>query len=353
MWCERCCLDYLPSCPVHGDEGGERASLPPVGTTSMAGAKLSGRYVIRGVLGRGAMGTVYLASDAQGQVPYVAVKMLDDDRSDDERSRLRREAAAGARIDHPNVLRYLDVGETDDDTPFVVVELLVGETLGDRLRRDRVLSVDVALPLFRKVADGLAAAHAVGVVHRDVKPDNIFLVGNALGQLTGVKVVDFGLAKLDRSTEHTAAGVAVGTCDFMAPEQALSDPVDARTDVYGFGLTMFRALTGHKLFSAPDDVITMARQIVEPAPLASSVTPTLGRAFDGVLQSALRKVPGHRYRSMRALADDLARIGRGAPLSGTHLLGTMNDVYVPKTPTGKLAASYFYARLGLESPFAR
>ncbi|MCC6647735.1 MAG: serine/threonine protein kinase [Polyangiaceae bacterium] len=349
MRCERCGRDYDPACPVHGVDDAERATLPPVDATPLAGVTLADRYVIRGVLGRGAMGTVYLASDARGDDPWVAVKMLDDDRSEDERARLRAEAVVGARVRHPHVLRYLDAGETAGGAPFVVVELLVGESLGERLRRVGTLPREVALPLFRQVASALAAAHAAGVVHRDVKPDNLFLVGPP-GAPVDVRVVDFGLAKLDGSTDDLAAGIVAGTCDFMAPEQALSDPVDARTDVYALGLTMFAALTGRRPFSSPDQVTTMARQIVEHAPRASSITPDLD-GFDAVLQAALRKVPGHRYRSMRALADDLARLERGGRLSGAHLLGALGDVYVPRTQTGKIAAAYFYTRLGLSPPF--
>ncbi len=349
MRCERCGRDYTPACPVHGADDAERASLPPVEATPLAGATLSGRYVIRGVLGRGAMGTVYLASDLRGPAPWVAVKMLDDDRSDDERARLRLEASVGARVEHDNVLRYLDSGEAESGAPFVVVELLVGETLGERLRREQTLPIDAAIQLFRRVADGLAAVHAAGIVHRDVKPDNIFLVGPA-GDATNVKIVDFGLAKHDRSTDEVRDGVVAGTCDFMAPEQALSDPVDARTDVYALGLTMFRALTGVLPFSSSDRVVTMARQIAEPAPRASTLAPGLA-GLDAVLQAALRKSPGNRYRSMRALAHDLARLERGDRLSGAHLLGALGDVYVPRTATGKVAAAYFYTRLGLAPPF--
>jgi serine/threonine protein kinase len=240
-----------------------------------------------------------------------------------------------AKIGHPNVVRILDAGERADRSPFLVLEFLSGETLGDVLDREGRLELDFVLPLLRQAAAGLAAAHAAGVVHRDVKPENLFLVAGG-----GLKLVDFGVAKLKEGTV-TAAGMALGTVPYMAPEQALADPVDGRTDVWGLGITAFHLLTGALPFEGEDDVHTTARVIYAPTPALAARRPELDPRVDRAVFAATRKNPENRYPSMTAFLEDLERLLGERP---GELVGAtprvVPDGYEPRNPMSKTAARF-------------
>ncbi|MGC4065868.1 MAG: serine/threonine-protein kinase [Polyangiaceae bacterium] len=219
--------------------------------TRRAGQILAARYRIEGRIGSGSTADVYLAADLLRNRPVVVKQLTDDAMANDElRRRFLSEAETLAGLSHPNIVRVLDYGASLDERPFLVMEPLRGETLGALLARRPHQPVELALMIATEAAKGLAAAHAQQVFHRDVKPDNLFLIGPR-GAPTGVKVIDFGMAKLPRSNGTSGVHTVLGTIEYMAPEQVMADPVDARTDVYGLGILLFRLLTAHLPFEAP------------------------------------------------------------------------------------------------------
>jgi serine/threonine-protein kinase len=248
-------------------------------------------------------------------------------------------------IDHPNVVKIRSVGEADG-RPFIAMEALRGEPLGDYLRREGAMAIDLALPLFRAAMQGLAAAHAEGVIHRDVKPDNLFLLGDP-GTPEALKVIDFGMAKTrdDNDPQH---GLVMGTVEYMSPEQVLTDPVDARTDIYSLGVVMFRALTGHLPFDVDLGVDLVAHQIFSPAPPISWLAEMVDPRLESLILTAMRKHPDNRYQSMDALLSDLDRIlGRTSGEPEGAPLRKVPDAYQPRTSTAREAATAISARVGL------
>ncbi|WP_437275534.1 serine/threonine-protein kinase [Sorangium sp. So ce375] len=351
MICPRCHRAYTDRsygfCP---DDGARlvqslSAAPPPAQPTRQFGAILEDRYVIQGFIGAGGMSRVYLAADSRTK-EQVAIKILNRSFAADraQRERFLRELEVAAALGHPSIVRVLDAGERKDGSPFIVLELLTGESLGVLLRREVAVSEAVALPLIRQAASALAAAHAAGIIHRDVKPDNLFLVRSQGGPRV-LKMMDFGFAKV-KTGPATAAGLVLGTVPYMAPEQALADPIDGRTDVYALGVTMFRMLAGQLPFSSPDDVVVVAQHACTPAPRLSTIRPGIDRRLEALVATALRKAPGNRYDSMQSLLEDLERIlgvrpGEpiGAPLRKTP------DVYEPVNPAAREALKFLRRQL--------
>jgi serine/threonine-protein kinase len=300
------------------------------------GAIIEGRYVIRGFVGEGGMARVYLAEDATTS-ERVALKLLRREQAQSRASRERflREVEVAATLVHPNVARILDAGERPDHSPFLVLEYLAGESMGDVLERERRFSQPYALELAREAASGLAAAHGAGVVHRDVKPDNLFLTVD--GRL---KVVDFGFAKLAESSV-TATGMTVGTVPYMAPEQALADPVDGRTDVYGLGVTLFHMLTGTLPFDDESDAKIVAAHLFTTPPAPSARCPGLDPRLDRVVLAAMRKRPDNRYASMTAMLADVERLlGQREGEIEAPAPSAEPDVYEPLNPVSRPAFRY-------------
>lgn len=315
--------------------------------TELAGEVIAGRYQVRGLLGKGAMAQVFLALDQQTHEP-VALKLLDARRAllPELKARFLVEAKAAAQITHPNIVRILDVGLRDDGAPWIASEFLFGESLGEWLRRERVMAPQSAVPLLRAVALALGAAHRAGVVHRDVKPDNVQLIGER-NAAHDVKLVDFGFARLVAEKGMTQAGVAVGTIEYMAPEQVVSDDPDARTDVYAFGMLMFRLLAGRLPFQAKTEAETLAQQLFTPAPAPALGTAGVAPGLEAMILHALRKRPDNRYASMEALVEDLDRVTAGRAPSLALRPPSAPDVYSPVTPFGITAAKFLYKKLGL------
>jgi serine/threonine-protein kinase len=358
MFCPRCHRRYDRDhrfCPYDGDAlvDGPRMDLLPSRATRFAGARLGDRYDVRGFIGKGAMARVYLAEDTRTHQP-VAVKILSlaqpQHGSAHAYERFFREARAAASIGHPNIVKILDVGEREDGSPYIVMEFLFGESLGELLRRDALLDADIALPILRQAAAGLGAAHAVGVIHRDVKPDNIFLVGEP-GDPYAVKILDFGLAKLEAQTGVTAAGTAVGTLEYMAPEQVVSDAPDARTDVYGLGVVMYRMFTGVLPFRAKDDADLLGEQLLRAPPPPTRGTQGFDAGVEAVMLRALRKRPSNRYASMAAFLEDLERLAgdRPGPLAALEP-PSEPDAYEPVGVVARNALAFFRARLDAKPP---
>lgn len=275
------------------EEGPERSDA------DMIGMVIGGRYCIDSLLGRGGHGVVYKATDLalNEQVALKFLKVLGHDR--EAVKRFRRELKLARRLSHPNIVRVHDLGE-DRGAVFLSMELLHGLVLR-RLPRS-------ALPLHRAIdvicqsADGLTAAHEVGVVHRDVKPDNLFVTQDGT-----IKVMDFGLARAAEVHSDTQTGIIAGTPTYMSPEQVESfSSVTAASDQYSLAVVAFILLAGRPPF-AHREIIPLLRMHAEaPPPRASSFEPSLRQAVDPVLQRALSKKPGERYPSCRDFATALA-----------------------------------------------
>jgi serine/threonine-protein kinase len=261
------------------------------------GATLLGRFQIERLIGSGGMGAVYLASDRQiGE--QVALKVIARGLADDPAvaDRFRREASAARRITHPNVIRIHDLGE-DAGLMFLSMEYFPGRTLAAIVAARRQLPLGDATPILRQVCDALRAAHAAGVVHRDLKPQNILV--NDRGE---VRVIDFGLAKAAAQRSLTATGLILGTPDYMAPEQVRGQPVDHRADIYSLGAMTYHLLCGRPPFVAESPIAVGFLHCHEaPAPLTAHV-PTVPAEVEAAVLRCLAKSPGERWNSVEELA---------------------------------------------------
>ncbi|WP_437475986.1 protein kinase [Sorangium sp. So ce1014] len=277
----------------------------------LAGRLLDGRFELAEVAGSGGMGTVYRAIDrASGAV--VAVKLL---RNVDPRAQARfaREALALSRAQHPHIVRYAMHGVAPAGEPYLAMEWLSGESLADRLSRQR-LSVGECVALARAVADALGAAHARGIVHRDVKPSNLLLVDGAPEK---VKLLDFGIARLsDATAPLTQTAAVIGTPGYMAPEQvrAEREVLDARADVFSLGCVLFECLTGQRAFRAQHVMALLWKLLLEDPPPARELRPDVPPALDELLACMLAKDPSARPADGAAVARRLDALG---PMEGS------------------------------------
>ncbi len=270
---------------------------------------LAGRYSLERELGRGGMGVVYLAHEVSLDRP-VALKLLPSELSTQEviRQRFLQEARTAARLSHPNIVPIFTVDEVDGFV-FYAMALIEGETLGERVRSRGPLSDADATRLVREVAWALAHAHAQGVVHRDVKPDNILIeqgTGRAL-------VMDFGIAQVGAPATlgSERADHVQGTAEFMSPEQASGAPVDQRSDLYSLGVVGFYSVTGRVPFEDASSSVVLAKHVTEPAPPVASVSPHVPTPLARTIDRCLRKEPDHRFQDGGAIADALAQDAAG------------------------------------------
>ncbi len=277
-----------------------------------------GNYVVESLLGQGGMGEVYLARHPElGR--EVAVKVLGATLSADATAigRFRQEAMAACRIGHDAIVEILDIGQMGDGRHYYVMEHLRGQSLHDYLQETGLLSPQECLDILRPVLAALAAAHAVGIVHRDIKPDNIFLARRRDSSLQ-VKVLDFGIAKLVNTTVPplvaTRSGALIGTPLFMSPEQcAGTGDIGPATDIYAVGAVLFNMLTGRPPFIGEGVGEVLVQHMQAPPPSVRDFRPELGDGLDAVLQSTLAKRPEERFGGIAALAVALETAILGAP----------------------------------------
>jgi serine/threonine-protein kinase len=270
-------------------------------------ALMSDRYRILRRIGRGGMGEVFLAEHtAIGK--QVAIKILSEDFARKPRivQRFLQEARASSAIRHENVVDITDYGHTPSGLPFLAMEYLVGEDLKATLRREGWLPWPRARRMVLQLLAALAAAHRHGVIHRDIKPENCFRLQRG-DNPDFIKVLDFGIAKVvgeDVDQHLTQTGVVMGTAEYMSPEQARSDAIDARTDLYAVGVILFEMLTGRVPFRANGFMGTLSKHIMEPPPSPRQVAPLadISRALERVVLRALAKEPSERYPSAEAFA---------------------------------------------------
>ncbi len=293
--------DFLSE-PARIDE----AEPPP---PALSPSRLLGPYQILAPVGGGGMGEIYKARDTRLD-RIVAIKVLPPAVSGDptQRKRFEREARAISKLSHPHICPLYDVGEQDDLT-FLVMEYLEGENVADRLTRGP-LPLDEALRYASQIADALADAHLAGIVHRDLKPGNVMLTKK------GAKLLDFGIAKLlagafsegaptAAAASLTGEGFIVGTPQYMAPEQLEGRPVDARTDIFAFGLVAYEMVTGRKAFEAPSRAGLIAAILRSEPPPLSQFQPLATPALQRIVQTCLAKDPDDRWQTARDLLREL------------------------------------------------
>jgi beta-lactam-binding protein with PASTA domain/tRNA A-37 threonylcarbamoyl transferase component Bud32 len=277
---------------------------------------LGGRYRVERELGHGGMAKVYKGEDTVlGRT--VAIKVLAPQFADDPNfvTRFRREAQAAARISNQTIVSVFDTG-SDDGVHFIVMEYVEGRTLaeylsgGGRIMPER--SIDIAIEVCR----ALEAAHAQGVIHRDIKPGNIMLDSRG-----DVKVTDFGIARVVSTAETVAQTAAIlGTASYLSPEQAQGQPVDARSDLYSLGCVMFEMLTGRAPFQGDSPVAVASKHVLEQPAAPSKLNRDVSPDLDAVVLRALAKNPANRYQSAEEFRADLERVRRGLPVEATPLL---------------------------------
>jgi len=312
---------------THDPNSGPPLLNQPPPTALGIGSVLADRYRVTGVLGEGGMGSVYLAEHvALGK--QVALKVLKPELVDEPSlvERFFREARATAAIQHDNVVEILDFGETEQFA-FFAMEALQGCELADVIGEGQRISWTRAKPIIVQIARALAAAHRQGVVHRDMKPGNVFLTRRS-NMTDFVKVLDFGIAKIDDGRKLTRAGMVFGTAAYMAPEQASGGEVDGRTDMYALGCMIYEMLTGWVPFPGDQFMQVIADHIRKPAPrlrdagVALAVPPEVLDPLEALLARTLEKFPDPRFPDMDALERAVlelpgempAALHQGAPL---------------------------------------
>ncbi len=267
----------------------------------MIGTVLSGRYRLEAKLGSGGMSTVYLARD-ETLDRSVAVKVMHREMSEqeDQLERFRQEARAVAKLSHPNVVSVIDAGE-DGGHPYIVFEYVEGQTLKQRIKRDGALDPQDAIAYAIEVARGLAVAHGRNLVHRDIKPQNVLIDAEGRAKLT-----DFGISRQLEQDGMTATGRVLGTTDYVAPEQAMGQKVDPRTDVYSLGVVLYEMLVGQVPFQAESQVGVAMKHVNEELPDVQRRRPEVSAAVALVVERATAKDPAQRYQQIDEMIDDLS-----------------------------------------------
>jgi len=285
-----------------------------VNLVGLLNSELEGRYAVSAEVGRGGMAVVYRAEDLRHHRPVAIKVLLPELAAAVGTDRFLREIEFESKLRHPHILPLLDSGEVDG-LPFYVMPFVTGESLADRLAREKQLPVDDVVRLGVEVADALAYAHRAGIVHRDIKPGNIMLEsGHAV-------VADFGIALMAQEVPAgrlTASGVAPGSPLYMSPEQAAgSGELDGRSDIYSLGCVLYEALTGDPPFNARMPQAILARKVTEPAPSARVVRDAVSEPLDQVVRRALARDPGDRYPDATALRDALTDVMEGRVPAGS------------------------------------
>ena len=273
-----------------------------MGTTPRLGPEFGG-YRIEGLIGRGGMGEVYLAHHPRLDVKHV-IKVLSQQYADDEsfRERFVREAQLAASLSHPNIIPIYDFGE-EQGLLFLVMPYIEGSDLRRMLQNQGHLEPAEAIRVLEPVASALDAAHAEGLVHRDVKPENILIQRRASGAFR-VYLTDFGLTKrLESSSALTRMDQILGTLYYIAPEQIHRQDIDGRTDIYSLGCVLYECLTGRTPFDRETEGALLFAHLMDPPPKVTAVRPELSAEVDGVVARAMAKEKEHRHATCQALVD--------------------------------------------------
>ena len=276
--------------------------------TGRIGTIVAERYYVRGVIGSGSSGAVFEAVDqATGQI--VALKVLHERHREDREQvgRFLREAELASRIGHPGVVDVQDAGIDPTGRVYMAMERLAGESLAAVIDRGELLPTD-AVEIGRQLLDALAAAHARGIVHRDVKPENIFLTRDADGALR-VKLLDFGIAKCAQGAfargGSTMDGMTLGTPHYMSPEQCRGDEIGPQSDLWAVGAVLYHALTGEMPYDADNIGVLLERIVTRDAPSLAKTRPELPKGLVAVIDRALTRAPSRRWYTAREMASAL------------------------------------------------
>jgi serine/threonine protein kinase len=305
----------------------------------LVGSVLRDTYKIIRVVGEGGMGRVYEARHVRIKNKRFAVKTLHPEyaRHEEVLARFSREAEASATIKSPNVMQVFDVDETPDGRPFMVGEFLEGRELADYLTDVKKLSVAKAVRITRQICAGLTAAHALGIVHRDMKPENVYLTGNLDAPVA--KIIDFGISKAADATGSnlTKTGMIMGTPSFMAPEQARGDKVTHLCDVYATGAILYTLVTGKRPFDKPDATATLTAVLLEEPARPRSIDPNIPEGLEAIIQHAMAKNPNDRFASLADLDRELAAYDDGGvqPMGHTMLASSASLALTPARSGGR------------------
>jgi len=291
---------------------------------------LGGRYELDGVVGRGGMAEVYRARDIRLD-RIVGIKTLRTDLARDQtfQARFRREAQSAASLNHPSIVAVYDTGEdmaTGVPVPYIVMEFVDGRTVRDLLQEGHRLLPERTLEIIDGVLRALEYSHQAGIVHRDIKPGNVMVTRNG-----DIKVMDFGIARAmsDAQATMTQTAQVIGTAQYLSPEQARGDRVDARSDLYSAGCLLYELLTGRPPFTG-DSPVAIAYQHVRENPIPPSrVEPDIPRWADAIVLKAMAKAPADRYQSAAEMRADLQRAAQGMPVAAAP--PTRVDNYGPRT----------------------
>ncbi|HEV8610105.1 MAG TPA: protein kinase [Thermoanaerobaculia bacterium] len=283
---------------VQGTSAAVSHNEPQIGTL------FAGRYEIQTVLGKGGMGIVYKAHDRELD-DLVAIKTLRGEVLSADPSlldRFKQEIRLARRITHPNVLRTHDLGESNG-LRFLSMEFVKGLTLKHLLETGEILPTPVGLRIAKQVCAGLAAAHEVGVIHRDVKPQNIIIEPTG-----GLKIMDFGIARLTEDRGMTATGTVIGTPDYMSPEQARGLALDYRSDIYSTGVVLYEVFTGSLPFEGDSPLAVVLKHVNDAPPLPQSKNPRIDPKIAAIVMKSIEKDPGARFQNVGELYEALAKV---------------------------------------------
>ena len=268
---------------------------------------LDNRYDVGRTLGSGGMGEVFLARDrVLGR--DVALKVLRTQYAGDSEfaERFKREARNAASLSHPNIVQVYDRGETEDGSSYIAMEYVPGGTLKEKIVGEGPLGTREAAALGAQVAEALGAAHDRGMVHRDIKPQNVLLTDRG-----DAKVADFGIARAGSSVTISRTGSVMGTAGYMSPEQALGKPASPKSDLYSLGVVLYEALTGELPYTADNPIAVSMKHVNEPLRPPRELDPTIPEGMNALVTRLMAKDPEDRYASSDELADDLWKISRG------------------------------------------
>jgi serine/threonine-protein kinase len=347
QFCPQCSTRFtepVSYCPHDGTPTQTAADAPP--DDPLLGQVIDKRYRVERVLGEGGMGIVYLAQQTDLD-RRVAVKVLRREALTDKEvvERFRREARVAAKLSSPHVARILDFGTTDDGYPFMVLEYLEGNDLDDELERRGALPLDETAKLIIEACEGMREAHAIGVVHRDLKPGNLFLC-NEKGKRI-LKVLDFGISKVtaDEQVRVTQTASAFGTPLYMSPEHVRSTKaVDHRTDIWSLGVILYETVTGVPPFDGSSPTAVAVAVATEPFVPPSIQRPGLPRELDDLMARLLAKDPAQRFSTVTELADALRPFAAGeftsevlAPRARAHTMeaSAMTTTHIAPQTTKK------------------
>jgi eukaryotic-like serine/threonine-protein kinase len=300
---------------------------------------LDNRYDVGRTLGSGGMGEVFLARDrVLGR--DVALKVLRTQYAHDSEfaERFKREARSAASLSHPNIVQVYDRGDTEDGSSYIAMEYVPGGTLKEKIVGDGPLGTREAAALGAQVAEALEAAHERGMVHRDIKPQNVLLTDRG-----DAKVADFGIARAGSSVTISRTGSVMGTAGYMSPEQALGEPATPKSDLYSLGVVLFEALTGELPYTADNPIAVSMKHVNEPVRPPREIDPTIPEGMDALVTKLMAKDPEDRYASADELADDFWKISRGRePTAAPVAAAATRPQHAPvaaSSPTRRVPAS--------------